>query len=113
MGKGGRDKTQEEDEEEQGDDKESCITTDDDSRRRRDRSIGVLTGRPPRALQSRAAFLNGRPSYLLYYWEDADAHQLLQSFLQCLHNNTGVCDALSARRTASGGICFSQRTHQE
>jgi hypothetical protein len=26
-----------------------------------------LSGRPARALQSRAGFLNGQPSYLLYY----------------------------------------------
>ncbi len=39
--------------------------------------IGSLDGRPARALQSRAVFLNGQPSYLLYFWEVADTHQLL------------------------------------
>jgi hypothetical protein len=48
--------------------------------------IGILAGRSPRALQSRAAFLNGRPFYLLYFWEVADRHQFLQSSLQCLNN---------------------------
>jgi hypothetical protein len=113
QGEGGRD-TQEEDKEEQGDDEESCVTTDDDSRRRRDKSVCVLTGRQPRALQRRAAFLNGRLSYLLYYWEVADAHQLLQSFLQRLHNDTGACDASSAPSIASGDShCAQQRRQQQ
>jgi hypothetical protein len=44
--------------------------------------MGGLQGRPARALDSRAAFLYGKPSYLLYFWEIADFHQLLQSSLQ-------------------------------
>lgn len=115
QGEGGRD-PQEEEEEERGDDDESGTTSDDDlSPRRRDRStLGGLTGRPPRALQSRASFLNGRPSYLLYYWEVADAHQLLQSSLQRLNNNTGASDALSAPSTASGSSrAQRRRQHQD
>jgi hypothetical protein len=68
-------------------------------------TIGLLDRCPPRALQSRAAFLNGRPSYLLSFWEVADSHQLLQSSLQRLTNNTGAVDASSApsvRSTYSG-----------
>ena len=42
-------------------------------------SYGGLRNWPPRALDTRAAFLNGRPSYLLYVWELADTHQLLAS----------------------------------
>jgi hypothetical protein len=61
-----------------------------------DKAIGSLLGRPARALQSRAAFLNGRPSYLLYFWEIADQHQLLQSSLQRLNNGTGASDASGA-----------------
>jgi hypothetical protein len=61
-----------------------------------DRSLGSLSGRPARALQSRAAFLNGKPPYLLYFWEVADTHQLLCSSLQCLNNATGASDAASA-----------------
>lgn len=61
-----------------------------------DRSLGSLRGRPARALQSRAAFLNGKPAYLLYFWEVADTHQLLRSSLQCLTNGTGASDAASA-----------------
>jgi hypothetical protein len=55
------------------------VTNDDESLAndnelpRRD-SIGGLYGRSPQALQSRASFLIGRPSYLLYFWEVADAH---------------------------------------
>jgi hypothetical protein len=44
-------------------------------------------------LQSRAAFLHGRPSYLLYLWELADRHQLLQSALQRLKDDVGASDA--------------------
>ena len=53
------------------DDASSLATNNDVSRRD---SIGGLCGRSPRAFQSRASFLNGRPSYLLYFWEVADAH---------------------------------------
>ena len=89
QGEGGRDPQQEGVEEvQQGDDGDDesffmSQATDDDSLVTRD-NIGGLTGRPNRALQSRAAFLNGRPSYVLYFWEIADAHQLLQSSLQRL-----------------------------
>jgi hypothetical protein len=58
--------------------------------------FGCLGGRPARALQTRAAFLYGRPSYLLYFWEVADNHQLLSSSLQCLSNGSGAADAASA-----------------
>ncbi len=56
------------------------------------KTIGSLSGRPACALQSRAAFLNGRPSYLLYFWEIADQHQLLQSLLQ--HATTALVDQM-------------------
>jgi hypothetical protein len=58
--------------------------------------FGCLGGRPACALQTRAAFLYGRPSYLLYFWEVADNHQLLSSSLQCLSNGSGAADAASA-----------------
>ena len=68
---------------------------------------GLLSGRPARALQSRASFLNGKPSYLLYFWEVADTHQLLQeSSLQRLNSNTGASDASfapSISNTTSSG----------
>jgi predicted RNase H-like nuclease (RuvC/YqgF family) len=48
----------------------------------------------------------------LYYWEVADAHQLLQSSLQRLHNDTGACDASSAPSTASSGSRRAQRRRQ-
>ena len=62
--------------------------------------FGCLGGRPARALQTRAAFLYGRPSYLLYFWEVADNHQLLSSSLQCLSNGSGAADAASAASVA-------------
>ena len=79
-------------------------------------NIGELTGRPARALQSRASFLNGRPSYLLYFWEVADAHQLLQSSLQRLTNNTGASDASCAPTTSSistSGSRIRRRSHRQ
>ena len=80
------------------DDASSLATNNDVSRRD---SIGGLCGRSPRALQSRASFLNGRPSYLLYFWEVADAHQILQSSLQRLSNTVGASDSSCAPSTVS------------
>ena len=79
QGEGGRDAEEAKDEQE-----EDSITNNEynDGSHCPPRNIGCLDGRPARALQSRAAFLNGRPSYLLYFWELADAHQILQSSLQ-------------------------------
>lgn len=84
---------------------------------------GNLCNRPPRALDNRAAFLNGsRPSYVLYYWEVADTHQLLASSLQRLSNHAGAASALSPpvvlslRRsslTSSGGSSRGVRRHPE
>ena len=65
-------------------------------------NIGCLSQRPARALQSRASFLNGRPSYLLYFWDVADSHQLLQSSLQRLSNHVGATDGASLTSTISG-----------
>ena len=61
-----------------------------------DTVMGGLQGRPARALDSRAAFLYGKPSYLMYFWEIADRHQLLQSSLQRLHESVGASDASTA-----------------
>jgi hypothetical protein len=97
QGEGGRDAEEEQEE-------EDSLTNDDDDNQEDDRpreNIGDLSGRPVRALQSRAAFLNGRPSYLLYFWEVADAHQILQSSLQWLTNNAGASDASFAPTTTS------------
>ena len=46
--------------------------------------------------------MNGRPSYLLYFWEVADSHQLLQSSLQRLSNHVGATDGASLTSTISG-----------
>ena len=110
QGEGGRD-AQGEDGEEPRHYGGSSLTpsqqTDEDDTRE---NIGGLNGRPPRALQSRASFLNGRPSYLLYFWEVADAHQILNSSLQRLNSKAGAADASSAplsssttRSNSSGG----------
>ncbi len=65
-------------------------------RQGRQRNHGSLGGRPARALQTRAAFIHDWPSYLLYFWEVADRHQVLQSSLQRLSNGTGTSDASCA-----------------
>ena len=93
---GGRDNSDDDDEErleEHREDERGALSADAAAA---DRSLGSLSGRPARALQSRAAFLNGKPAYLLYFWEVADTHQLLRSSLQCLNNGTGASDAASA-----------------
>lgn len=85
------------------DEENSLAVNDDDDFTRLSsnaRNIGSLGGRPARALQTRAAFLNGRPSYVLYFWEVADSHQLLQSSLQRLSNGTGASDASFCGSTA-------------
>ena len=46
-----------------------------------DEIFGALPDRPVEALESRRNFLNGKPSYLLYFWELADQLQVLQSSL--------------------------------
>jgi hypothetical protein len=73
---------------------------DTDSQQHGRRHIGSLDRRPARALQTRAAFLNGRPSFVLYFWEVADSHQLLHSSLQRLSNSTGASDASCTVSTA-------------
>ena len=80
-------------------------------------SFGVLSGRPVQALQSRSAFLNGKPSYLLYFWEVVDAHQLLQSSLQRLSNNVGAADGASSRSAttsdSAGGSSIQRRRRDQ
>jgi hypothetical protein len=81
QGEGGRD--QDENSHEEGS-KHDDIESDVDGEGRESIHVGgvggggLLSGRPARALQNCASFLNGKPSYLLYFWELADAHQLLQ-----------------------------------
>ena len=88
------------------------IEDDQDSAQHQD-CIGSLGGRQARALQSRASFLNGRPPYLLYFWEVADTHQLLQSSLQRLSTSIGASDASCAPSTNSdsmtGSSCARKR----
>jgi hypothetical protein len=83
QGEGGRDAQEERDsddgasstltpsqEQQAGDnnDNENSSTTRD--------NIGGISQQPPQALQSRASFLNGRPSYLLYFWVTTASQQL-------------------------------------
>ena len=58
-------------------------------------AFGTLGNRSESALQNRASFLCGKPSYLLYYWEMADRHQLLQSAMQRLDDSVSAPDAAS------------------
>lgn len=76
-------------------------------------TIGGLQGRPARALESRAAFLYGKPSYLLYFWEIADRHQLLQSSLQRLNESVGASDASTAPSVINVPRTSSRRRRRE
>lgn len=93
QGEGGR---HEDGGEANGQEEEDFIIYDTSSDR-----FGSLSGRPACALQNRAAFLCGKPSYLLYFWELADQHQLLQSTLQRLDDDVAASDASSAPSSTS------------
>lgn len=97
------------DPEEEEEYREGSAGADDDSC---ENMIGSLAGRPARALQTRAAFLNGRPSYLLYFWEMADSHQLLQSSLQRLNNNIAASDGSFASVSTAPSSSQRQRCGQ-
>jgi hypothetical protein len=56
-------------------------------------SFGQLTNRSAAALDTRANFLNGKPSYLLILWELADSHHLLASTVQRLDSSASAVDA--------------------
>ena len=73
--------------------------------------MGSLSHRSVRALQSRSAFLGGRPPHVLYFWEVVDEHQLLQSSLQRLTSNAGAADA-SAAPTTVGSSQRRQRDNE-
>ena len=47
-----------------------------------DIEFGSLENRSRPALSRRHNFLQGKPSYLLYFWELMDHHQLLQTTMQ-------------------------------
>ena len=100
QGEGGTDET------EDGDDVDGAVAESGDA-------IGGLQGRPARALDSRAAFLYGKPSYLLYFWEIADRHQLLQSSLQRLNESVGASDASTAPSVINVPRTASRRCRRE
>ena len=113
QGEGGRhagtDDDEEQDGREESDNPEEFIIFDTSSVR-----FGSLsrTSRSECALQNRAAFLCGKPSYLLYFWEVADRHQLLQSALQRLDDDVGASDASSAPSATSSTNQGTQRRRQ-
>jgi hypothetical protein len=74
-------------------------------------TFGSLRQRPARALDSRAAFLRGMPSYILYYWEVADSQQLLSSSLQRLSNHANAADASSTALVSRRGATASVRSN--
>ena len=89
--RGGRENEQEESNEDEQDQEDDSLSTsitslasnNSCSRRQSSTSsvlspnaMGSLSHRPARALQSRSSFLGGRPSYVLYYWEVVDTHQI-------------------------------------
>lgn len=55
--------------------------------------FGALPERPVEALETRRNFLNGKPSYLLYFWEMADTLQVLQSSLSRIDAGSACASA--------------------
>jgi hypothetical protein len=124
QGEGGMDAEEEEEEANNDEDAPSSSLTpshqadDDDGDTIQANFGGCLSRQPPRALQSRESFLNGRQSYLLYFWKVADVHQILQSSLQRLNNKAGAADAsrapISSRSsTTSNDSGGGRRRHQQ
>ena len=74
-------------------------------------TFGSLRQRPARSLDSRAAFLRGMPSYILYYWEVADSQQLLSLSLQQLSNHANAADASSTALVSRRGATASVRSN--
>jgi hypothetical protein len=58
--------------------------------------FGELKNRPSCALDTRSAFLQSKPPYLLYFWELADEQGLLSSTLQRLDDSVGLADGGSS-----------------
>jgi hypothetical protein len=109
QGYGGMDREQDgEDDEQQLDDNDGSLDREHNGG---DEAFGSLRQRPARALNSRAAFLRGMPSYILYYWEVAESQQLLSSCLQRLSNHANASDALSAALVSRRGGTTSSRSN--
>ena len=60
---------------------------------------GTLEGRPQCALDSRENFLQGNPSWYLYFWEMADTYQLLDSTMQRLNSKVGLANGAQGTTT--------------
>lgn len=54
--------------------------------------FGSLQDRPQFALDTRSSFLQGKPSYLLYFWEFAEKNGLLSSTLQKIAEEISASD---------------------
>lgn len=92
-------------------DDESSITNDvenEDSLQ-----FGTLQGRPQYALDSRAAFLQGKPSYLLYFWEFIDEHGLLSTTLQKMNEDVAAVDGAASVPTIAAGARSSKKREAE
>jgi hypothetical protein len=74
--------------------------------------FGALYRRSARALTTRSDFLRGRPSYLLYFWDMADHHQLLQTSLQRFSEDSGASDASSTRTDITPAADSARRRRQ-
>ena len=61
---------------------------------------GKLEGRTQEALDNRANFLGGSPSWYLYFWELSDMYQLLVSTLQRFDESIGAANANSSSSVA-------------
>ena len=55
-------------------------------------SFGQLAGRSNNALANRCNFIQGKVTYLLYFWKLAHRHQLLNSTVQRLSDDSSTCD---------------------
>lgn len=74
--------------------------------------FGALYRRTARALSTRADFLRNRPSYLLYFWDMVDQHQLLQTSMQRFSEDSGASDASSTRTDITASADSARRRRQ-
>ena len=77
-----------------------------------DAKFGSLSNRQRPALTNRRNFLNGKPSYLLYYWELMDKHQLLSSTVQRLDQMSAAPDANSVQSVRNSSASKRRRSSE-
>lgn len=78
-----------------------------------DAEFGSLCNRSRPALACRRNFLNGKPSYLLYFWELMEKHQLLSSTVQRLDDSFAATDANSVPTVRSSSSKRARRSSDE